>query len=183
MIKDTWKAEVKEVVGPLPDGNKGLIILEAGNKTFPVICPLPDAASCYCHLYGSPFDSPYLFLSSSLASLTNVRLDWAEITEVEGTLYAQMLYRSPEWEKPVRRSTANPAEAVNMCLASGRDGIGIDKEVLDRIVDSSDAFVCLRKQLGALWPLPLLTDTLDLQALYDYIEDAMPGGSVFKRST
>lgn len=180
MGDDLYKIEVRDVVGPLPDG-QGMIIVRAGGKSFPIACPLPDAAACFCHIHGSPFDSPYVFLSSSLKDLGGVSLLRAELLEVERALYAKMYFMSPEWETPIRRSSYNPAEAVNLSLISDPKEFGICKSSLRRIVDSSDAFAYLRKSIGSLWPMAPLTNTSELQALHEYLEEAMPGGSIFGR--
>lgn len=179
MNEDGKRILVLDVMGPLPDG-AGMIILGNQEKAFPVKCPLADAAACYSHLNGSPLDNPYVFLSSSLLTLSKARLTWVELHEADGHLHALMWYESPELERPIRKSTFNAAEAVNLSLASGMKTINMEKTSWLRAIDSSDALAHLKREFGCLWLWPPLNGTDDLRLLHDYVEEAMPNGSIFR---
>lgn len=184
MTKRYVVLKVKDIVGPLPDG-RALIVLTAGGKVFPIRCSLADGAACYAHTVGSPFDSPYVFLSSSLRTITEIRVKNCVLSEVEGQPYGLSYFTSPKWVKILRKSSDSAAEALNLSLASGEKFL-VEKETFEKIIDSSDAFACLKgslgkfKEQGGLWNLAPLTNTDELKALDDYIDKAMPNGSIFR---
>ena len=178
--------KAKDVIGPLPDG-RALIVLTAKKKVFPIHCSLSDGAACYAHLVGSPFDSPYVFLSSSLRTVAGIKLKNCLMTNVEGQPYGVSYFVGPKWVKPLRKSSENPAEPLNLSLAAGENFL-VEKESFEQIVDSAEAFVCLKnslgchKEQGGLWNLAPLTNTVELKALDEFMERAMPNGSIFAKA-
>jgi hypothetical protein len=169
----------KAAVGPLPRG-QALMILSARDKTFPIECSLADAAACYSLLYGEPFNNPYVFLHEAISSLTTSRLESVELRSVDGGVYSIMYFRDKSSDaKPVRRSTSFAAEGINAALAASVP-VSMSDDLFDKVIDSTIALDCLRRQVGRTWVMSPITSTDDMRALDAYLEEAMPGGSAIR---
>ena len=170
--------EPRDVIGPLPSDQSALIVLRAGGKMFPVQCSMADADACYRLLKrrrGKP--SVYDFIPPLFDAMCMSPIRIALVRR-QTSLYSSIDLKGKGRKRVMRISSDNPAIAINLSLCSGVP-LYIPKDDLDCIRDSCSVFFSLKKNLSPLWPLGNLYDTKSIQALVEYMDEALPTGSVF----
>ena len=157
---------VKDVVGPLPDG-ECLLVLAAGKKTFAVRCGLADADTCFSRLCGNK-PSVHAFMSEIMRVL-ELAVSKVVIFRIEGETCCKVILKG--WKKPIKLSTDCVGTGIN--LAQGA-GIVIREGALSEMNDVDEEYVALKFHMFSLWPLSPLHHTPALEALSDFL-DAVSG--------
>jgi len=156
-----------------------LIMLEAEDKAFVLPCALSDAQSCAKVLKPSPgkqWDGPYDFLASIL-SLTESKVAQCKLMRGEQERLFSSVCISSKEGKSVRLSSSNASMAVLFAIYNDAE-IMISKADLRDVVDCSSAYNMMKRTFP-LWPLPIFSDTESLKALSEFMDEALPNGSVF----
>lgn len=176
---DLLPVHVKAVLGFLPDWSC-VIMVNASNKTFPIRCKMTEGSMCYSLLTKNE-RTPYEFMADVLTQ-SKARLVKAELTQANNALYSALYFRVEGMAKLCRISSDEPSNAINAALAS-RAPLLIDRITLNKLVDSAAGFEILKsylsKNFGTIFPLPRISDTGTLKLLADFIDEAMPNGTVF----
>lgn len=170
---------VTDVIGPLPDGTGLIMVSSEDHKVFPVRCSSAEAESCY-NMAASKAQTPYDFMSQ-VAGEFNAKLVRAEITEQSRELYSAIYF--DVGQQMLRKiSTDSPANAINAAIAA-KAQLFVARQTLDKIVDASNSYVVLKSILkrsyGSMYPLPMMDSTPMLRMMSDFLDEAMPNGTIF----
>lgn len=171
-----FPVSVKDVVGLLPDGG-GLIVVAVKDKYFPIKCSGEDANACRAAVAGADLQTPYHFLSSTLRAAGMEILE-TKLIRAGSQLYSVMYLKCPSRSGLIKICSDNPAGGIVSALLS-RCPLSMDGEVVDKLVDSRDAYACLVRAFGKLWPMERITETDLMKTLSDYMDEALPRGSIF----
>lgn len=164
---------IKDVVGPMPMENQCYILLAVDNKLLPLKCTYSDAEMCYLMLNGESNQGPYDFFVNTLEFL-GVKMQSAELENVNGITYSKMYFASPHFAKPLRIASANPSAGVNASLA-GKCQLEASAEFVNAASDVTVQYHSLVHAVGKLWPLPHLDRTEAMEALSDFLDKAQAG--------
>jgi hypothetical protein len=180
-MANTVQVNIIDVAGPMPDDNGGLVFLEAANKVFPQRCSLEDAIAIFymlCKVAPGKYaaDGPYDHFAA-LCKAVKLPLDSVLLVDVHGSLYSDVVFRGPR-KKPLKICLDSPAPAMRIGQAFSAPTRMLSADI-ERIIDSREQYLQIRDYFGNLWPLPMLTDTTSLRIMSDFMDAAIPDGSIF----
>lgn len=168
------KISVKDVVGPMPSENQCYILLAAEGKVLPLKCSYSDAEMCHAMLQGEAGGPcPYEFFVNTLEVL-GVRMQSAELENVNGTTFSKIYFSSPHLDKPLRIASANPCAGINASLA-GKCQLDASDSFTTSAPDVVVQYHCLVSAVGKLWPLPNLDKTESMEAVSDFLDKIQTG--------
>jgi bifunctional DNase/RNase len=160
------EAKVSDVIGPLPSGGRGLVVLSAGGKSFPVAGSYLETAMCHALLNGE--EVPAYFFSVSVIKSAGKQLSEVVIFGIEEELGCRLIMGG---KPPTKLPTDMVVSGINMALC-GNVPIMVEKSVLERTRDSSSPYAVLKNAVPTLWPLSQLSQTSCLEALSNYLDAA-----------
>jgi hypothetical protein len=169
--------KVKDVIGPFPADNSGMIMLAANGRMFPVRCSFLDGQIMTAKASGEQFPLEFMYDALSAAG---VRIDHVQFCAVDDMLYCRVMvakHGSPDLVRIPAQSAAMAVEAAVSASAPMRIGDGL----LSEMVDATTPYGALKSHFKTLWPLPSMTDNASLMALSNFMDEVMPNGSVFSR--
>lgn len=176
---DLVPLHVKDVMGILPD-DSCLIMVSSTNRMFPVKCKMTEGIMCHS-LLSKNERTPYEFMADVLGQ-SKARLVKAELTQANSALYSALYFRVEGNPKLFRICSDDGANAINASIAT-RAPLLINRSILAKLVDSAAGFAILKtylsKNFGSTFPLPRISDTGTLKILSEFIDEAMPNGTVF----
>lgn len=175
---------IKDVMGPLPD-NSGIIIASAGGKTFPIKCYYADAACLWTTLSEPPAEAPLLDeglphpyeVMMAVLTAAKIGVDKIRLVKASNTFYA-VVYLTHGSDKPIKFSEQASVGAIISVLTGV--AMEVDPEVLAAVVDSTGGYEHMKCSFAPLFPLMQLSSTDDMELLSNYLDRAMPNGSIFK---
>lgn len=170
--------KVVDVIGPLPLGADtiGLIVASCGGKTFPIKSSFGNAEACHEYLNHPISESPstaFDFMAVVLQTV-GIKVSKAKIILANGEPYA-VLYVDAGG-RVLKVATDNASAGICAALASGV-GVHMEEGSVRDLMDSTLAYQTLKGNFGSLWPLQPLTNTHELQAMSEYIDEALPNWS------
>ncbi len=177
MESDLYDVEVKDVIGPFPFDDSGMIMLAANGKMFPIRCGFLDGQ--IMTVKPTQDGLPYNFMHDVLVA-AGVRLSYAKLCTADRDIYCQLFFNMPDTQKPTKMPVQCAALAVQAARAAGAP-IKISRHLLSELVDATTPYGALKSYFKTLWPLPQMTDTGSLRALSVFMDEVMPNGSVFAR--
>ncbi len=164
--------EVKDVIGPFPFDESGMIMLEAEGKMFPVWCGFLEAE-------GIRANAVHRFVDNVLKAAGTMP-NFIRIASADNSLYCQLYFEMPSTKKLSRLPVTSPAIGIQIAKSGGIP-LFMSEHDRSRLVDASVPYGALKAHFKTLWPLPAITDTYSLRLLSDFIDEVIPDGSVFSR--
>lgn len=179
---------IRDVVGPLPD-TSGIIIASAAGKTFPIKCYYADAACLWTTMSQPPEEAPPLDeglphpyeVMMAVLKTADVHVIRIRLVKASDSFYSVVyMVRGENCEdlrKPIKFSEQASVGAIVSVLSGVQ--MQIERPVLDGIIDSTEGYEMMRSSFQPLFPLMQLSSTEDMELLSNYLDAAMPNGSVF----